>query len=865
MNNLQNTPENMIRTINNLITTNEIQSQGITSGYNITNPSLTASTGKIIKDKDNKVYNINNQGVATYFPSTSVYDSTSGQRGVLGTGNFALNSQTIPKVSFALNPNAVGYDKNSKLYLNRNVRPGQSTGDETRNIFAGVKTPIKFDYKGCSMLPSTNNYMLDKTKGLNILSASYGLNCAKHNSMMWARGNRTNAVREYISKNPGKTTYNIGRKVINFGDPFPNCNKHMEITYQCNGKTHIINRSDGKFDSGEALNLTCDTNVNKVSLKKCYYDALEKGLSYFGLGNVDKNTNLGTCYTGNSSILDKPWQNPGIPIWKIDMRKDLNYTGNSLYGIFLGRNNNVYFSLNGIHTNDKYNFYELCKMGKLPNTNIVNANIFNAPWNNDVRVLFLSKGNLYIFHFPPGVSRPIDLRQNPDNYLQYLVYSSGTQGKDLYAGWNVKDISNGASSNILITHGGILGALKIGESIYSLDGKLKLTLNPDYTLVLYTGDPTVSGCVKNMLNEMVGYDGVAVNQVNNIKQQEEGNFGKLAYVNRLGSAYVYNDQSLYGHHDLYTSNPGYTIKNINTNTNVTKFNDVDGFIYDNSAASIDKCKTQCSKTGSCIGTVIDNKSCYLARKINNNDVTYKEGTAMNLRVPKIYKQGQPSYKLYSNSSLPGGDLGSSQANTANQCLELCNKNIQCNSIQVRRNKNDVTCYPKTFKEPTTLNKGVVDSDVFIKNSPLAGVSYLITPHVNVVNPNKFSNYNISPTLMSKSVTDVTLMPESITKNFLQTSSEIQKLNNNIVKNTHNLILEPFVSTRIYKNNAKDLNKLGNIFNGYIKNTPPLLTNIGTLNKMVSNSSIHMRYMNIMYSILFIALCIILVAAFTISL
>ena len=52
---------------------------------------------------------------------------------------------------------------------------------------------------------------------------------------------------------------------------------------------------------------------------------------------------------------------------------------------------------------------------------------------------------------------------------------------------------------------------------------------------------------------------------------------------------------------------------------------------------------------------------------------------------------------------------------------------------------------------------------------------------------------------------------------------------------------------------------------YMINNPKLPPNIITLNKMVSNSAIQMRYMNIMYSILFIVVCILLVVAFTISL
>lgn len=1032
MDNSQYTPRTLIPPIDRILVDNMKQLVGVTSGYNDTNPDLTKPSGKIIRGSDGRVFNINSQGVATYYPNPDVYDETSGERGIPGSGNYSVDQSSIPNMPYIINPSVIGYDENSKVYINGNIRPGQSQGDEAGNMFAGVKTPSNFEYKGCSVMPLDDTYQLGDTPGqLQIIDVSYGSNCGN------ATGNRTQNVKDYISQHPNSLSYDISRNTISFGDPFGGCNKFMSVTYDCNGHRQTVTRDDGLFDSGASINITCKSNDS--SLSKCYYDAIAKGLSYFGLGNVDSNTTMGTCYAGDSNMLNNWWQNPGIPIWKIDMRKAFGYQGHNITNFFLGRNNNAYFSENGIHTEGDWSFYRLCSAGKLPNANPDNAQAFASAWNDDTRAMFLANGNLYLFSFPVSMTLPSDLRENPQNYGQYMIYSSGTQGQMLHFGWTDRDISTGVDDNILLATPSLLGNLAIGQSIYSSDGKLKLKFNTDYSLVLYTGDPNAVGCNTDMANNTLGYGGIAVNQINDMNTDGEKNFGKLAYVNKLGSAYEYTDPSLFHYSDTYTSNPGYSINNIDSNKNATKFITPYGSIgiaYDGSTNSIENCQLQCSKSGTCVGTVIDNGNCYLLDAINNDDVVYKDAVKggdyklypskgisgydiasgvgglsvdgcmskcdningcvgfeywtssgscftknkdappnmhdassnnsvylknmgqgqpiINLRVPEINKEGQPSYSVYPDSDLYGADLGSTNTNTANDCLDICNKTEGCYSIAFLKGGNGVgTCYPKTYKEPTALTpmdnidvyirnpekienpmeatytkypnstraaydiggtgfptphvsdcmkgcneredcggfeywdwtgncwlkdkEGVkwitptdpassnYDSAVWVKNPAPAGTSYLIPTNVNVVNPNKFANYNISGSPMTNTTHDVSLMPESITNNFLLTSSQLKEPNDTIVRETDRIIRESFTSTQMYQENDKYLSKLDDTLNNYMDRNNKLQPNIITLNKMVSNSSIQMRYLNIVYSILFIIVCILLVVAFTISL
>ena len=119
--------------------------------------------------------------------------------------------------------------------------------------------------------------------------------------------------------------------------------------------------------------------------------------------------------------------------------------------------------------------------------------------------------------------------------------------------------------------------------------------------------------------------------------------------------------------------------------------------------------------------------------------------------------------------------------------------------------------------------------------------------------------------MTQTTHDVSLMPQSITDNFLLTTSQLKDANDKIVRETQNIIQEAFTTTEIYKENDKKLSKLDDTLNDYMDRNAKLPPNIITLNKMVSNSSIQMRYLNIMCSILFVVVCILLIIAFTISL
>ena len=345
--------------------------------------------------------------------------------------------------------------------------------------------------------------------------------------------------------------------------------------------------------------------------------------------------------------------------------------------------------------------------------------------------MFLANGNLYIFRFPQEGPIPTDLRENPQNYFQNLVYSSGTQNQTLNVGWTDKDISTGVSGraggNMLVSSNNGYDPLEIGQSMYSSDGKLKLTFNSDYSLVLYTGDPNAVGCTKDLTNNMYGYGGIAVNQINDMNTDGDKNLGKIAYVNRLGTAYEYNDRSLIHYSDKYTTNPGYTIKDIDTNKSATKFNDTDGFIYDNTTASIARCDTQCSKSGTCVGTIIDNNSCYLLTNINDSDVMYKDSV----------KGG--GYNTYPKQQLYGYDIGNyGIVSNPDECLSKCDNIDGCVGAEYWNDSG--YCFPKNKDGPPHIS-GSDGSTVYLKNMGQSQpVTTLRIPSINKENKPTYTLY-----------------------------------------------------------------------------------------------------------------------------
>ena len=1038
------TPNNLIPLSQSLLGINEQQSGDISSGYNVMNSELTKNGGSVVIDDVGWVFNVNGVGVATRYPTSDVYADTSGQRGMVGTGILNNDYSIMQRIPYTLNPdvNHVGYDPKSQLFFNGYVRNQQSTGDEMKNVFAGIKAPIKFDYKGCAVSPIVNDTSNLVNTDFNIVEATYGPNCGVKS------GNATSVFKSLVKG--GTTPFSIDKPYNYLGDPAGGCYKELSVTYDCNGER---NTASGYYDAGGTMTISCQP---KSTITACYSKAVSDNADYFGLGSVDKNTSLGTCYLSHTNdFLNRKWSNPGKVLWQISVSDLSGSTQAKNMSVYLGLNGNLFFGENTQY-NYTYSLYSFCKAGKLSGCTPGGEDVFTydgSKYNGASCLVLANDGNMYVFQFtapiPEYPTIPSDIKENPTKYLQNVIYSSNTWSAPLFRGWDDQEITSGVSNNMFYAK--VEPALTYGESIYSSDGRLRLTFvkdNTHNTLTLSTGDPDQSGCSQSMGgSDWLGIDGVAMNYIQKQSQDVESALGKLAYVNRLGTSFEYTDPQLMNYTNKYTTNPGFSIKSIDSSSYAKKVND--GNMYDNSDSSMEKCQQQCSNSEGCRGAVIDNNSCYLIDNVDNNDVVYNSGTLatdssgnpiykqipnkglwgydtpgsgavfgdsqsclnycnsidgctgveywarqggncwtksaegtsdlnhlgddgiadvyiknvssappnLMLRVPGVKRQGDGSSWIpHPNSQLTGHDVPGNyyrQVDDAEKCLSYCDSVQGCSGVEYwKDNKN---CFTKTSEGTTNLAnitpnpnnnsdvfiknnsntdnswithsnsqltghdvpgnyyKGVDDaencrsycdsvqgcsgveywkdnkncftktsegttnlanitpnpnnnSDVYIRRKPGVGVSYLISDDVNVITTDKYSNYNVSKSPMTQDMTDVSLMPGSITSNFKTSSQALEKVNKTIVGETNRIINEPFTGREsIYTTNNHDIGKMDNTIQRYFDGKPMLAAEIITMNKMMTNSSIQMSYLNTLYSCLFIIAGILLIIAFSISL
>ena len=1036
------TPNNLIPLSQRLLGINEQQSGDISSGYNVMNSELSKNGGSVVMDDQGWVFNVNGLGVATRYPTSEVYTDTSGQRGMAGTGILNNDYSIMQHIPYTLNPdvNHVGYDPKSQLFFNGFVRNQQSTGDEMKNVFAGIKTPIKFDYKGCAVTPIVNDTSKLVNTDFNIVEATYGPNCGAKT------GNATSVFKTLVKG--GTTPFTIEKPYNYLGDPAPGCYKELSVTYDCNGERKT---ASGYYDSSGTMAISCQP---KSTITACYSKAMDDNAEYFGLGSVDKNTSLGTCYLSHSNdFLNRKWRNPGKVLWKISVSDLSGSTQARNMSVYLGLNGNLFFGENTQY-NDTYSLYSFCKAGKLPGCTPGGQDVFTydgSKYNGGSCLVLANDGNMYVFRFTAPIPQyptiPGDIKENPTKYLQNAIYSSNTSSAQLYRGWNEDDIASGVSNNMFYAKNE--PALTYGQCIYSSDGRLCLTLvvdNTHNTLTLSTGDPDQSGCNQSMGgSDWMGINGVAMNFIEKQSQDVEAALGKLAYVNRLGTSFEYADPQLTTFTNKYTTNPGFSIKSIDTSSYAKKVND--GNMYDNSDSSMEKCQQQCSNSPSCHGAVIDNNSCYLIDKVDNNDVVYNSGTLatdssgnpiykqipnkglwgydtpgsgavfgdsqsclnycnsidgctgveywarqggncwtksaqgtsdlnhlgdsgiadvyiknvssappnLMLRVPGVKRQGnESSWIPHPNSQLTGHDVPGNyyrQVDDAEKCLSYCDSTQGCTGVEYWTDGQwNKYCFTKTSEGTTNLanitpnpnnnsdvfiknnsntdnsyisypkhglngydlpgsgevvqsiqkcmdkcnntndcggveywsdghcftksTQGVSDlghmassnADVYIRRKPGTGVSYLISDDVNVITTDKYSNYNVSKSPMTQDMTDVSLMPGSITTNFKTSSQALEKVNKTIVGETNRIINEPFTGREItYTNANQQIKKMDNTIQGYFNGKPVLSAEIVTMNKMMTNSATQMSYLNTIYTCLFIIAGILLIIAFSISL
>lgn len=184
-------------------------------------------------------------------------------------------------------------------------------------------------------------------------------------------------------------------------------------------------------------------------------------------------------------------------------------------------------------------------------------------------------------------------RGTSPNDNQGKIWCSQTNGKQQQPNTNFSATKGKYAKNWISS----TSTLAAGDFIGSNNGSIYLLMQTDGNLVLYTST-NKSACSANKNGKIQGSNWVnALYEVS--PSGSKGDIGKIAYINEN------SELSEYSADNIKLINNYTTLQNMNTPNN-----DIPGAAY--GSATIDQCKSTCSKRQSCYGFVFDNnnKVCY---------------------------------------------------------------------------------------------------------------------------------------------------------------------------------------------------------------------------------------------------------------
>lgn len=239
-------------------------------------------------------------------------------------------------------------------------------------------------------------------------------------------------------------------------------------------------------------------------------------------------------------------------------------------------------------------------------------------------------------------------RGNPLSVTQTeSIWCSTTNGKQMQPNPNWIASSGKYGRNYMKLN----ETLAVNEWIGSTDGSLKLMMQQDGNLVLYSSQ-TVDGCVKGQDGQMYGTEWInALYEIN--ETGYKSNLGKLGYINQDSKLQEYPSSMISQSND-YNIYPNY--------------NSMGNDIGSVTAGNMDDCKTSCNNNENCFGFVWQPgpNVCYLK---NNNtypksDRQQNASTTLGVRKPKLIGSSSCSNEIVEidtiqyNNYLKGTDMSS---------------------------------------------------------------------------------------------------------------------------------------------------------------------------------------------------------------
>ena len=576
-------------------------------------------------------------------------------------------------------------------------------------------------------------------------------------------------------------------------------NFSTSFTPENTGTYTIVFRGTSKND--------CTTGIQNISLflndqpqpgsynyESCKQEAINAGMKYFALQNVNPSTGLGYCGISTNEPAITQYGNSYIPtkqvaLWSSKTAKQLgnsfvlntqgsisviNSSGTSVYsspnanaqpsnyyGCYADNADRAMEIYNGgsqqynnlrcqkIAKQNNYKYYGLQNSTSGTNAQCVLSNDlerstrYGKAGNCTKNANGLWSGGGWsnaIYNTNDPFSNYFLILQDDGNMIVYrgknpndiqgIIWSSNTKGKQLKPNPNYAS-SKGKYGQNWIPSGSTLAP---GDFIGSNTGDLALIMQTDGNLVLYTFENT-ENCFK-MTDKNIG-GGVGANAVNKLSEVGfQTNLAKLAYVNENSEIHTYP-----------SSNIQLTKEYIEFKKTNSPNNDILGSSYGN--ATVEQCKSTCNSTPGCYGFVMSSKGNICMpktnnmypvgkKKINSNYTTYVRKRAplnppigVSMNVNNI---DSIAYQNYVDGGKFGTEYGLASA-TAKQKKELTQKETKVNSLASK-----ISDSLNKFKNNTNLvsNQSVqnvkgIDSyliDLNNTNEQIIDFSENVSPNIN---------------------------------------------------------------------------------------------------------------------------------------
>mgnify|MGYP006097172963 CR=1 FL=1 len=576
-----------------------------------TNPISNPYLGKKIQ-LDNAIFYVTNQGIAKLYPHDDVYSATVGKNGC-GSASNIIKLDLPYKQEYATAGAVI--PSTPRLITGTVMVSGQSCGSEGENVY--VNEPIKLSnatYKG--------TYVDDNMTLLEGSNYTYNM-CAQRASQS---GYQYFGVQNAVDGS--QTGYCGATNDLSTATQLGISSKTGLVTPLWSSKTNGYPGAYAKLDSLGALQV---------------YDSTGKSI-FSTTGATGIYSNYWGCYQDTAYTGERP-----LPNWvgnygmtTTSCMKDATDNNQTFFGMqnTLGENNAQCFTGTDLTA--------ARKAGKATNcSKDTNNTIVGGGWSNA------------LYGVEPGFTAFIVLQSDGNMCInkgtgptdnQGGIWCSSTNGKLKDANTNWKASTGKYSGNVSdsyswVSNGfnGVIGSdngfiLQQNESFSNKDGSMKLLMQTDGNLVLYTS--TIQD------NYSKGLDGKKIGGTNATALYDFGGkpgekiVGTLAYIDGDGTSHIYgsdNSKVSTGYTEFNDSNNGYGVSSSET-------------YYDTSQPECEKkCDTYSDASGGCFGYITsNNNNCYI--KKTASQVYPLRPLTLQQNWTSYIKDNVPKTPIYSNTT-----------------------------------------------------------------------------------------------------------------------------------------------------------------------------------------------------------------------